>query len=1196
MKPQHTIIKLIAIPVILIVFLNSALVLPSVSAQDEFSSTSTPTLTFVQEPTEEPIYEFPPTSTPTPAEDATEEPVDEFTPTPTLTQTSTEESTEEPVTDEPFEPTRQPSDNPPSEDPSIQSFSASAPDTPSQPDSDCSDGRCVFWVKASTDDAGVGIFPGSCTYAMARNEIYMGECSGQPITSGFRFPNVTIPPGTIIQDAHIEFTVDGPYSDDLNVVFLGENVANSFPFSFISRPTNRPLTAESVPWHIQSSDPWTLGQIKDSPPLTTIVQAIINRPDWVSGNAIAIIQKNVGPSSGSYKLRRVIGYDRPVWYPGAQNAARLVVNLKYDCSEYESALSPIEQAVLSSLDEPQNFCLNKFEELIDIPQPALPSNNNPTGKIAFDKLADLIEEANYEVDFTTMIWEDSTAGRIILKGVQELYHKVTGDTTGKYAKGVTIRILLGLEHYESQPDQRENVLKELDKLDVPDETPDHKWKVEVASYRESDTDPSYPYAGIHSHAKILVVDGHELIVSGYNVQDSYLAENDPTTDMGIQVSGPIAQNALNVFDKLWAESRLCSNLCNDTDTAPSRDEISHLPEVTTISPSGSVNVFSLYRDDSEKFADDAIEAALSAATQNVFLLENRYFEDSPQWHVEDPLTHLPISITLPPSPETNSTMGYTEGILTALENGADITFILSGTGGDKIYSATSIINLMRNIDSAGISLQPGQTLCAKMVPTMLHAKSMSLDGEFLIIGSQNLDFSAFGEFGNYYIGLDLAEYNLGTNDNDAVSTFNTRFDTELDRSEDIDFVSPPNTIDTWENIINCSESQNVQASITQTSPATIQSTIDRAEPGSYIALTPGIYTESVEINKPLTLFSFEPGLTIMKPPFSEPAFQITSSNVSIERLTVRGSGSYGIEVENATSSDFENIYLGNIVFENNTAGGILLSGESNGIQFILENNTFIGGESGITMDVAGNPPSSSLIRNNLLIGQTLAPVRIISPNDGGIEYRYNLFSLCPSFSGCELAWYSGTLHPDSNVHDNLFDLDPRFMDIGLGDYSLSSNSPVLEAGDNSAVDILHADGEYTLSFTSIGAFETVSVSTRPSPPPDDAPDLSGLITQDTAANINSRYLINPSNDEDWFRFYLNNAGNPQIHLTSLPANYDLYVYSSAGLLIGSSTKDKKSAEMVKLVNALPGYYYIRVLGVDGNWNATNPYQLRINTP
>ena len=105
-----------------------------------------------------------------------------------------------------------------------------------------------------------------------------------------------------------------------------------------------------------------------------------------------------------------------------------------------------------------------------------------------------------------------------------------------------------------------------------------------------------------------------------------------------------------------------------------------------------------------------------------------------------------------------------------------------------------------------------------------------------------------------------------------------------------------------------------------------------------------------------------------------------------------------------------------------------------------------------------------------------------------------------------------------------------------------------------------------------------------------------MIIQLSRSNINLRYHNNPGKDEDWFRFHLTEAGNPQIHLNSLPANYDLYVYNAGGQLLGSSTKDKKAAEMVKITNAIPGYYYIRIVGADDAWSATNSYQLRINVP
>jgi len=187
----------------------------------------------------------------------------------------------------------------------------------------CEGGRCVFQVSSGADDAGTDPRFGRCVYTTSANEIYFGQCpDGENITSGFRFPNVTLPQGAQIAEAYLEFTVDGPYTDELTVIFYGEASGNAQPFSFYSRPENRPLTQASATWHIPASDRWELGQTRTSPDLTAIVQEIVNQPHWASGNALAIIVKNAAPASGPNRHRRVIGYERPVWYPGREYAAR----------------------------------------------------------------------------------------------------------------------------------------------------------------------------------------------------------------------------------------------------------------------------------------------------------------------------------------------------------------------------------------------------------------------------------------------------------------------------------------------------------------------------------------------------------------------------------------------------------------------------------------------------------------------------------------------------------------------------------------------------------------------------------------------------------------------------------------------------------------------------------------------------------
>ena len=52
------------------------------------------------------------------------------------------------------------------------------------------------------------------------------------------------------------------------------------------------------------------------------------------------------------------------------------------------------------------------------------------------------------------------------------------------------------------------------------------------------------------------------------------------------------------------------------------------------------------------------------------------------------------------------------------------------------------------------------------------------------------------------------------------------------------------------------------------------------------------------------------------------------------------------------------------------------------------------------------------------------------------------------------------------------------------------------------------------------------------------------------------------------------------------------VYSALFLVLNFVTV----AVFVELGNVLLGYYYVRVVGVNGVWDVLNPYQLRIITP
>ena len=156
-----------------------------------------------------------------------------------------------------------------------------------------------------------------CAYGTDWNEIYLGVCmNGAGVTSGLRFANVPIPRSAHIQSARIRFTVDGAYYNDVTVNFYGEASGNARTFSDTDRPENRPLVAGQMSqWHMQPSDYWEIGDVRYSPALTSILQAIVNRTDWSQGNALAFIITNGGSASGQNRHRRFMAYERPYGNP-----------------------------------------------------------------------------------------------------------------------------------------------------------------------------------------------------------------------------------------------------------------------------------------------------------------------------------------------------------------------------------------------------------------------------------------------------------------------------------------------------------------------------------------------------------------------------------------------------------------------------------------------------------------------------------------------------------------------------------------------------------------------------------------------------------------------------------------------------------------------------------------------------------------
>lgn len=96
-------------------------------------------------------------------------------------------------------------------------------------------------------------------------------------------------------------------------------------------------------------------------------------------------------------------------------------------------------------------------------------------------------------------------------------------------------------------------------------------------------------------------------------------------------------------------------------------------------------------------------------------------------------------------------------------------------------------------------------------------------------------------------------------------------------------------------------------------------------------------------------------------------------------------------------------------------------------------------------------------------------------------------------------------------------------------------------------------------------------------------------------NTNVTGLINPSTDNDYYRFVITTGGTITLTLTTLPADYDLRLYSSNGTTqVGISQNGNTSSETINYT-AAAGTYYARVYGYNNANNATNCYTLRVAT-
>jgi hypothetical protein len=118
------------------------------------------------------------------------------------------------------------------------------------------------------------------------------------LTAGLRFRNLTLPKGAVIDSAFIVlYSHEGKSVEDVaKLTFVGDANDNAPTFTIDSLIDKRARTAANVRWTV--AEEWKIWQPYRTPDLKSIVQEVVNRPGWKSGNALAfiVLGEDQGPS------------------------------------------------------------------------------------------------------------------------------------------------------------------------------------------------------------------------------------------------------------------------------------------------------------------------------------------------------------------------------------------------------------------------------------------------------------------------------------------------------------------------------------------------------------------------------------------------------------------------------------------------------------------------------------------------------------------------------------------------------------------------------------------------------------------------------------------------------------------------------------------------------------------------------------
>jgi len=203
-----------------------------------------------------------------------------------------------------------------------------------------------------------------------------------------------------------------------------------------------------------------------------------------------------------------------------------------------------------------------------------------------------------------------------------------------------------------------------------------------------------------THRKLLVTDGRVGFTGGVGIAEEWTGNaQDPEhwRDTHVRVIGPVVRGLQGAFAENWLES---------TGDVLAGDR--YLPEVEEVEDGGPMQVTRSSATIGDTNAEALLYLALAAAKRSIELT-SAYFVPRP---------------------------AFTDALVEAAERGVEIRILVPGSHIDKEFVRTAGRAAYDTLLAAGIEIY-------EYCPTMLHAKTLTVDGCWSSVGSVNFDNRSF---------------------------------------------------------------------------------------------------------------------------------------------------------------------------------------------------------------------------------------------------------------------------------------------------------------------------------------------------------------------------------------------------------------------------------------------------------------------